>query len=221
MGGLHLHLVIAGASGATGRLLIDNAVAAGHTITALVRPGSTFDAPNGVRMLEAQVTTDRELTLPDSTDAVISTLGKRSYDDTDPVCTAGTENLLAAMQRQGIHRIVTVSASPVLRSGAGEPWWFRRTVRPMVRRKGPNIYADLEAMEEVLRSASSFCDWTILRPGYLVDKPARGHRLVPQANSIASVHRADLAGALLEVVQNPDTCRRAYGVAPHSSKERA
>ncbi|MFD6856150.1 NAD(P)-dependent oxidoreductase [Rhodococcus sp. NPDC060086] len=209
-----MHLVIAGASGATGRLLIERATAVGHRITALVRPGSSFDAPTGVQLLETQVVTDRELTLPHDTDAVISTLGKRSYDDTEPVCTSGTGNLLAAMQRQGVHRIVAVSASPVLRSGAGEPWWFRHTIRPLVRRKGPNIYSDLAAMEEVLRSAGSSCDWTILRPGYLVDKPARGHRLIPEANSISSVHRADLAGALLEVVQNPNTGGRAYGLAP-------
>ncbi len=49
-----MHLVIAGASGATGRLLIERAEAAGHKITALVRPRSSFDAPAGVRLLETQ-----------------------------------------------------------------------------------------------------------------------------------------------------------------------
>jgi nucleoside-diphosphate-sugar epimerase len=215
-----MHLVVAGASGATGTLLVQQALDAGHRVTALVRDESRYACPDEVQVQAADVVTGRGLELPDDADTVVSVLGKRSYQDPTRVCADGVANLLAAMGRRRVRKIVAVSASPVLRSGAGEPWWFRKTVRPYVRRSGPLVYADLEAMEEVLRAAGDEVDWTILRPGYLVDRPAAGYRLVPERNSIATVRRADLAAALLAVATSPETRRTAYGLARLPSRGR-
>ncbi|UWF77451.1 MULTISPECIES: NAD(P)-dependent oxidoreductase [Microbacterium] len=207
-----MHIVIAGASGATGRLLTAQAHAAGHEVTALVRPASSWAPGPGIRVLRADVVADHAVRLPEGTDVVISTLGKRSYDDTAPVCAGGVTNLLGAMRRQGVSRIVATSASPVLRSGAGEPWWFRGIVRPLVRRSGPNIYSDLEAMEQVLQASGDDIEWTVLRPGYLVDKPRTRYELFPEINGIGRVHRADLAAALLDVATRSDLGGRAFGL---------
>ncbi|WP_251152389.1 NAD(P)-binding oxidoreductase [Cellulosimicrobium sp. Marseille-Q4280] len=215
-----MHLVVAGASGATGTLLIRQAVDVGHRVTALVRDASRYQRPHGVHVQEAEVVTGRGLALPDDVDVVVSVLGKRSYQDSTPVCADGVTNLLAAMGRHRVRRMVAVSASPVLRSGAGEPWWFRKTVRPYVRRSGPLVYADLEAMEDVLRGTGDEIDWTILRPGYLVDEPPAGYRLVPERNAMGTVRRADLAAALLAVATNPETSRTAYGLASLPSRRR-
>jgi putative NADH-flavin reductase len=212
-----MHLVVSGASGATGRLVVEQAVAAGHRVTVLVRDPGRFRAPAGVHVVAAQVVDDPGVTLPDGADAVVSALGKRSAKDPAPVCTDGVRNLVAAMRRKGVRRIVAVSASPVLRTGYGEPWWFRRVVRPAVHRLGRDLYADLEGMERTLRAADADLDWTVLRPGYLVDHPAAGYRLVQDANAVGNVHRADLAAALLSVVGDPATAGHAYGLASAAS----
>ncbi|CAM3684364.1 NAD(P)-dependent oxidoreductase [Isoptericola cucumis] len=208
-----MHLAVSGASGATGRLVVEQALAAGHRVTALVREPRRYHAPAGVDVVAAEVVADPDLELPPGVDAVVSTLGKRTAKDPVPVCADGTAHLLAAMRRHDVRRIVTVSASPVLRTGHGEPWWFRRAVRPYVHRVGRGIYADLEAMEATLRAASPAVRWTVLRPGYLTDRPATGYRLVPEANAVGSVQRADLAAALLQVVADPATVGHAYGLA--------
>jgi putative NADH-flavin reductase len=208
-----MHIAVVGASGATGRLVVEQAFAAGHRVTAIVRDARRYDPPPGVAVREAEVVTDRDLTLPADVDAVISALGKRSYQDPEPVCASGTRNLIAAMERGGVRRIVVVSAVPVLTSGAGEPWWFRHVVRPFVRRAGPGIYADLDAMEEIVRGSGPSCEWTIVRPGYLVDKEATDYRLVPEANATTSVCRADLADALVAAAGDPSAIGRSYGLA--------
>jgi putative NADH-flavin reductase len=215
-----MHVVVAGASGGTGRLVVEQARAAGHRVTAMVRDSGRYEPPPGVAVHQAGVVTDQDLTLPAGTDAVISALGKRSRQDPVPVCAAGTANLVAAMERAGVRRLVVVSAVPVLTSGAGEPWWFRHVVRPFVRRGAPGIYADLEAMEEVVRDAARSVDWTIVRPGYLVDKEATDYQLVPEANGSASVCRADLADALVTAAGDPSAVGRSYGLRQGQSARR-
>jgi putative NADH-flavin reductase len=215
-----MHLVVAGASGATGRLVVKQARAAGHLVTAIVRDSGRYNPPPGVVVLQAEVVTDQGLTLPADADAVISALGKRSHQDPAPVCAAGTANLVAAMGRIGVRRLVVVSAVPVLTSGAGEAWWFRHVLRPFVRRRAPGIYADLETMEEIVRGAGPSVDWTIVRPGYLVDREATDYQLVPEANGSTSVCRADLADALVAATTDPSAIGRSYGLRRGGSPRR-
>lgn len=207
-----MHVVVAGASGRTGRLVVERARAAGHRVTAIVRGSGRHDWPADVIVHQAEVVTDQDLVLPADADAVISVLGKRSNRDPAPVCAAGTANLVAAMRRHGVQRLIVASAVPVLTSGEGEPWWFRRVVRPFVRRSAPGIYADLETMEHVVRGAAPSVDWTIVRPGYLVDTEATDFRLVPEANGSTSVCRADLADALVAAATDLSAIGRSYGI---------
>ncbi|WP_165491920.1 NAD(P)-dependent oxidoreductase [Egibacter rhizosphaerae] len=87
----------------------------------------------------------------------------------------------------------------------------RLTLRPIVRTIFRRVYADLEAMEQVL--AASSLDWTVLRPGYLTDHPATGYRLAIEANVPGAMRRADLARAMLDVLDDPTTQHRALGIA--------
>lgn len=207
-----MHIVVAGATGATGRLVVDQAIATGHHVTALVRDPAGYDPPPGVAVQEAQVVTDGDLTLPVGTDAVITTLGKRSSRDSEPVCAAGTANLITAMRRSDIRRIVAVSASPVLTSGVGEPWWFRYGLRPFVRRLGSGLYTDLEAMEDTLRGTDRWCEWTLVRPGYLTDTEPTDYQLISEANATTSACRADLADALIALSTDASAVGRSYGL---------
>lgn len=217
---VYMHVVVAGASGRTGRFVVEQALAAGHRVTAIVRDSGPYDRPPGVVVQRAEVVTDPELTLPADADAVISTLGKRSNQDPAPVCAAGTANLVDAMRRHGVRRLVVTSAVPVLTSGAGEPWWFRHVVRPLVRRSAPRIYDDLEAMEQIVRGGGPSVDWTIVRPGYLIDTEATDYQLVPEANGSTSVCRADLASALVAAATDPSAIGRSYGLRRGRSPQR-
>lgn len=205
-----MHIVVAGASGRTGREVVRRAVSLGMRVAAIVRPGTEFAAPPGVSVLRADVLADQVAELPADADVVISTLGMGA-DLATPVCEPGTRNLIAAMERVGITRMVAVSAVPAYAAGLGEPWWFR-IIRTLVRRRRPAVYDDIEAMERLLQASRATCRWTIVRPGYLTDGPATEYRLLAERNATTSVHRVDLAHALLDLAGDDRTVGRAYGL---------
>lgn len=208
-----MHIVIAGATGATGSRVVDRAVDAGHRVTALVRDAGSYRAPSGVEVRQAQIVTDPDLELPPDTDAVISTLGPRTMVSPEPVCAPGTAHLVAALDRLGgRRRLVVVSATPVHTTGGGEPWWFRRAVRPLVRRAARSLYADIAAMEDVVRAAGPRCAWTIVRPGYLVDAEPTQYSLLPERNATTSVCRADLADAVVELAADDAAAGCSFGL---------
>lgn len=209
-----MHVVVVGASGSTGRHVVTQALEAGHRVTALVRDPTRYQPPEGVDVRKADVVTDPELPLPSDADAVISALGKTSMKDPTSTCFIGVAHLLDAMRERGLGRIVVISAQPVLRSGDGLSWFSRYLLFPLVRFWGRNIYPDLERMERLLRKTDTWCDWTIIRPGYLEDaQEAARFRLAPEVNVPGSTRRPDLAAALVQVTADESTHRRAYGVA--------
>lgn len=206
-----MHIVVAGASGATGRRVVEQAVTAGHRVTALVRDSARLEESENVEVHVTDVVSDEALTLPTGADVVISSLGMRPDQPKAPVCAPGTANLLAAMTPAKIPRIVVTSASPAYTSGGGEPLWFRM-VRAFVRRQTPHIYEDIEEMERVLRRTDSSHAWTILRPGYLTDGEPTDYRLLAERNATTSARRADLAHALIALAGDDEAVGRSYGL---------
>jgi putative NADH-flavin reductase len=209
-----VRLTIFGATGRTGRPLIEQALQRGHQVTAVVRdPAKLSVASGNLDVVQADVF-DAEALKPalDGADAALSALGIVSRKDTTPVCYQGTRSILQAMSSVGTRRIVVVSAQPVLRTNAGNPAWFNKTVQPILRSVFHNNYADLERMERVL--ADSSADWTVIRAPYLVNKKGKGrYRLAVDANMpLGSLARADLAKAMLDVTADPATIRRGIGI---------
>ncbi|TCP53483.1 putative NADH-flavin reductase [Tamaricihabitans halophyticus] len=209
-----MHVVVVGASGATGHLVVQQALTAGHRVTALVRDPTQYRAPKDVTVVRADVANEATVDLPDDADVIISALGKTSAKDPVSTCMLGVVHLLAAMRERGPNRLVAISAQPVLRSGYGMSVFTRQVLMRLVRFWGRNIYPDLERMEHYLSTAGDWCDWTVVRPGYLQDAGEVGSfQLVPDANVPGSTRRPDLAAALLRVADDATTYRRAYGVA--------
>lgn len=209
-----MRLTVFGATGGTGRLVVEQALTAGHQVRAVVRtPAKLRLEHHDLKVVKADVFAPESLKgALDGTDAVVSALGAPTRKDAGQVCANGVRSILTAMRATGVRRIAAVSAQPVLRSGEGEPLWFRKTVRPFIRAVYKNNYADLELMEQALRESDA--DWTVLRPPYLTDKPGTGrYRTALEANITgSSLSRADLATALLDVLDDPATVRHAIGV---------
>ncbi|MCP2256578.1 putative NADH-flavin reductase [Streptoalloteichus tenebrarius] len=208
-----MKLTVFGASGGTGQAFVRQALTAGHEVTAVVRAWSRLplDHP-ALSVVVADVFDPSSLASALSgADAVVSALGPRGRKDTTRVCSTAIRSILTAMADADVRRIVAVSAQPVLRTGAGEPLWFRATVLPIVRAVFREVYVDLELMERAL--SASTAEWTVLRPPYLTDKPAVGYRTALEASVPGgSLSRADLAHAMLDVLNDPTTVRHALGV---------
>jgi hypothetical protein len=117
------------------------------------------------------------------------------------------------MEAEGVRRLLVVSAGPVGPDPEGAAF-VDRAARGLVSLILKDVYADLAAMEgELARSAT---DWTVIRPPRLQNKPATGsYRTVVGGFPLKGrfIGRADVAHAMLAMINDPGTVKQGVGVA--------
>ena len=200
-------LTIFGASGGTGRKLVEQALAAGQDVEAVVRdPGSLVVQHPRFSMAVADVLDPRaiEASVADA-DAVLSALGPRKGGSAD-ITAAGVASILQAMKATGVRRIVAISAAPVEPVTAADPLLYRLIGRRLLWRFFGDTYRGLQTMERTL--AESGADWTVVRPAQLTNGPLTGKRRLLLDHSrfgAARVSRADVADVMLQALDDPST----------------
>jgi len=108
-----MKLTVFAATGRIGGHILDQALAAGHDVTAVARNPATL--PAAVRAVAADLAVVDPSALEPAVagaDAVLSGLGPRSRSDAG-IASVGTRAIVQAMRATGVRRIVAVSAAPV------------------------------------------------------------------------------------------------------------
>ena len=210
-----MKLTILGATGATGTCLVDQALAAGHDVTAVVRDPARLavQARRQLRTITADVMDPASIgPTVVGADAVISAVGPRGTGPTT-VIQDSVRSIIGAMQETGTRRLLHVSGSVV--ADEGESPYLRYLLKPVARRTFlRHVCADMRRGEEEIRASD--LDWTIFRPPSLTGKPARGtyrtaiDRNLPHAFTIS---RADLASCMLALLDDQATVRRPIAIA--------
>ena len=221
-----MKLTIFAVTGGIGRQLLEQAIAAGHDVTAVARnPQHLSPAP--ARAVAADLaSTDLAALHPAvaGADAVLSALGPRSKADAG-VAARGTKVVIQAMQAAGVRRIIVVSAAPIgtvpspgrphpPRHDPGDGFIVRYLADPIVKRALREHYADLARMEDGLRDSD--LDWTAVRPPRLTSKPVTGRYRTAVGQNIRRglfVSRADVAHYMLSILDQAETFRRTVGIA--------
>ncbi|MFI9385932.1 NAD(P)-dependent oxidoreductase [Kutzneria sp. NPDC052558] len=221
-----MRITIFAATGGIGRCVLDQAVAAGHEVTAVVRdPGRV---PSTVHTVRADLSTVEPGALEAAVggaDAVLSGLGPRNARQAKAITSSGTKAIIDAMKATGTRRIVVVSAAPVSttpsperpnppRHDPAEGFLMRNVLTPIVRRVLHDHYADLAIMEDALRASG--LDWTSVRPPKLTDKPLTGRYRVAYEQNIhagPSISRADVAHYMLACLDDPTSIGHCVGIA--------
>ena len=204
-----MKIVVFGANGPTGRLVVEQALAEGHAVTAVTRRPEAFP-PGGPLLRVVGADVHDPVAVKEAVagqDAVVSTLGVPFGRKPVTVYSAGLTHITRAMAGHGVSRLACVTSTSVSgQESPGEGLFFRRVVEPfIVRYVGRTVYEDMRRSEEIV--SRSDCDWTVVRPAGLFDAPAvsryrmaAGPRLPGRFTS-----RSDLANALLrQVVDNLD-----------------
>jgi putative NADH-flavin reductase len=210
-----MKLTVLGATGGIGGQIVRQALEAGHDVTAVVRERSRLDLNHPALRIATADPTDAWALVPLVTgrDAVLSGLGPRGRKLTG-IAAAGTIAALQAMDAAGVRRIVVVSAAPLAPIPDGETPLLRYLATPMIRKVLKDVYADLAEMETALRDSSA--EWTSVRPPALKDKPLTGTYRTVVGGAVAkgwSISRADVAHAMLAMVDDRATVGQAVGVA--------
>jgi len=208
-----MRLLVVGASGRTGRLLVERALARGHVVTALVRDATSFSAErDGLRVVVGDVLQPDSLSSAvEEQDVIVSVLAPRPRVN-GLVYVDGTRNLTDAAVRAGVRRLIVVSAEGAGVDPARLTFSYRLVRRiPVVAR----LYPDIARMEAEL-CAHDDIDWTIVRPAILSNGHATGQYRT-QIGAVVSrgdrVSRADLADFLLETAENASHAREVVAIA--------
>ena len=193
-------ILILGATGATGRYVVQHAASAGMDVTVLVRdPSKLPPTSRPIRVLMGDVVTQPGTLGPAirDQDAVISTLGRGlSFRSNDLIARAAPA-IVAAMEREGVRRLVFTSAFGLGHTYPDTPLLPRLFMATLLR----EIYADKRKGEAHI--TASGLDWTIVYPTGLTDGPMTGsYRLGERLklSGFPKISRADVAHCLVRLV---------------------
>ena len=185
-----MKILVLGATGATGRLIVAKAIAEGHHVVALVRSKAKAADLTGVELVEGDARDAAALTKAIAgCDAVVSSLGTAMspFREVTLLSTA-TRALVGVMERQSIQRLVCITGLGAGDSRGHGGFFFDRLLLPLMLRK---VYEDKDRQEDAIRGST--LDWTIVRPMVLNDKPARGR--IKALTDLSGVHGGTIARA--------------------------
>lgn len=208
-----MKLAIFGATGGTGRLLVEQALAAGHEVIAFARTPSKLTAQHERLVIIQGDLTDAaaiERALC-RMEAVISALGPRGNDASRPI-TRGTLNILAAMKKHGVRRLV-LSSTPSARDPNDVPDLRFKLAVGLVRLVLRSAYEDIVSTAQAVRASD--VDWTIVRASMLSDAPRTGAVRVGYVGRAVGmrISRSDLAEFMLKQVLDTAYLRQAPAVS--------
>ncbi len=215
------NVLIIGATGGTGRATIDALLTRGHRVTAFSRHAESIEHPSpGLTRINGDATNPSDVDAAVAgQDAVIITLGitenplrvrlfgpARTALD---VRSAGTRNVVAAMQKSGVRRLVVQSSY-----GVGETrdnlrwldrWFFRALLKPQI--------VDTEAQELEVRESG--VDWVLAQPVHLSDDDDGGAHFASPSGEVQrwTISRKGVAEFLADAALRQDYIGRSVALS--------
>ena len=208
------HILLFGITGGTGKQIAKRLLDDGHRVTAIVRDPAkvTLENPQ-LKINKGDITqsqTFKEFMIPCA--VTISAIGDRSRKPTTLYST-GIGNILNAMPAGNDNRLICISAQPVEISSV-IPLWQKWLIKYILQKIFRCSYADLRTMEKLLRSTD--LNWTIMRAPRLMDRPPTGKYRIAVNGHLKlpfSISRSDLAKAIYDVINKPETFRSIIEIA--------
>jgi putative NADH-flavin reductase len=208
-----MRVVIFGASGATGRELVAQALVQRHQVTAFVRNVSRLGPRSSdVSVVLGDVTDPSAVARAiEGQNGVFCALGAVTPLRRDPALIEGVRQIVDAMDQFRVRRLVYLSFLGV-RDGRRQLSAIGRfVVAPLLLH---NVVADHEEKEAIIRR--SRLEWVIVRPPRLTHGPSRGdYRAgadIRATSLVPRISRADLAHFMLSQLSEDTYVRRTPAV---------
>jgi uncharacterized protein YbjT (DUF2867 family) len=175
-----MKILLLGATGRTGKWILEEAIARGHVVNALVRTPSKVRLTNGqLHSFEGTPTDATALeNAMQNCQAILSAINISRHNDfpwtglrtPKDFLSASMKNIIALAPKHNIHRLIFTSAWGVAETRADIPGWFRW----FIEHSNIRYPYDDHAVQEELAKTSTL-DWTSVRPVGLTnskkDKP--------------------------------------------------
>jgi nucleoside-diphosphate-sugar epimerase len=169
-----VNVTVFGATGGIGRQVVDQLLAAGHHVTAVIRSPGKLDADRDRLTVVVGELSDRDAidaAIRDA-DAVISALGPSlGRSAGDRALTEGTALIVSLMREEGVRRFVGL-ATPSIPDRRDGLHWKQKVLPVMAKLMFPDALTELRGMTEAV--TSSDLDWTIARITNPTNRSATG-----------------------------------------------
>lgn len=192
-----MRIVIFGASGRTGLELVNQGLSQGRNVVAFVRNPAKFQIRHKNLSIDKGDVLSKEQVenAVSGCEGVLFAIGGKPWEKR-PICTEGIKNVIAAMQKHNVRRLVVESAFGVKETGKGI---YGRLLWIIIK----DIMKDKEDMEDAI--TASQLDWVIVRPtiltkGAKTDKYRVGQNL--RLGILPKISRADVADFMLKQLQD-------------------
>ncbi|MCP4196416.1 MAG: SDR family oxidoreductase [Proteobacteria bacterium] len=205
-------VVVAGATGRAGRLIVDELLKRGIPVRAMiVRP---FDPPKpavldrkGIEIVEGSLESpDKLQNVMAGADYVISAIGSTKMFSKavfEKIDVEGNKNLAVAAKENGVKRIIIISSI-----GAGNSKYAMTTIYRWMMLQ---VIAAKTKMEEIVKAIG--IDYTFIRPGGYTEKEVSGGIAIGEGGKISGLIRRDqVAQVCVDAVENQAMSNRTFEV---------
>jgi putative NADH-flavin reductase len=194
-------ILVLGATGATGRLIVNQAVARGYDVTVLVRSAGKASDITGAKLIVGDARDETALREAlEGRGAVVSALGTpvSPFREVTLLSTA-TRALVSAMKAEQVSRLVCITGMGAGDSAGHGGFIADNVIFPLLLKK---VYADKNRQEAIVRNSG--LNWVLVRPSILNNKPGRGSiRALTDLSGFhgGSIAREDVAKFVLDQVR--------------------
>jgi len=204
-----MRVLLLGATGGTGREIVREAGAQGHSVVALVRSRTKATGLAGAELVEGDARDEQALSRAlEGCSGVISSLGTPMSPFREvTLLSVATRALVTAMESRNVRRLVCITGLGAGDSRGHGGFLFDSLFFPLLLRK---VYEDKNRQEDIVRASK--LDWVLVRPVVLNDKPARG--TVRAQTDLSGIHggavsRSDVAKFVVQQLTDDTWLRRA------------
>lgn len=179
----NMKVIVFGATGTLGRVVVEEALAQGHTVTAFTRSGAfPYSTHPSLRVVQGDVLDAASVASAiEGQDGVICALGAGRKGG---LRAEGTKAIVAGMAFHGVKRFVCLSSLGVGDSAGNLNFFWKRIMFGLLLRPA---FADHHVQEDHVRASG--LDWTIVRPAAFTDGPKTGR----YKHGFPGTHHRDLA----------------------------
>ena len=198
-----MNILIIGATRGIGLQLLEQALLAGHRVTALVRDPQKLSKEDAeLKVVKGDIL---DLSAVEQAvagqEAVCCCIGIGPTRKPVAVFSQGTQNVLQAMEKSGVKRLISVTGIGAGDSKGHGGFFYDRILNPLLLK---TIYEDKDREEAAIKASD--VDWLIVRPGFLTNGPMRGrYRILTDltGEKAGKISRADVAHFILTQLASP------------------
>jgi putative NADH-flavin reductase len=208
-----MKLIVFGSTGSTGRQVVTQALEQGYDVTAFARSPEKLDQNHEkLQVIKGDVldldSVERAI---QGQDVVLCTLGMPPRDKSN-LRANGTKNIIRAMEKTGVKRLICQSSEGVGDSSDTLPFFMKYIIVPFFLGRA---FADHEIQENYIKESQ--LEWIIARPTALTDGEHTGsyqHGYTADNKTVTfKISRADTADFMLKQLTDNNYLHKTPGIS--------